>query len=57
MRLIKAFILAILIIAIVVGLQAILNCLPLTWRGIVIVVLFAWMVFKIKDDVFTDKNR
>ena len=57
MRLIKAFVLAVLIIAIVVGMLAIFNCLSGPWKWVVVIALFVWMVFKIRADVFQDKQE
>ena len=57
MNLVKAFILALLIIAIIVGLLLIYNCLSGPLKGVVIIACFIWMVLKIRSDVFQDKQE
>ncbi len=51
MRLIKAFVLALLIISIIIGAQAIFYCLPEGWKWVVMVILFTWVVYSIRGDI------
>lgn len=48
MRFIKAFVLALLIIAIAAGAQAIFNCLPEAGKWVLTVILFTWVVYSIR---------
>ncbi len=51
MNLFKACVLAVLIIAIVIGAQAIFYCLPKGWKWVVMVILFTWVVYSIRGDM------
>ena len=51
MLLIKAIVLALLIISIIIGAQAIFNCLPEGWKWVVTVILFTWVVYSIRGDM------
>lgn len=51
MRLLKAFVLALLIIAIIIGVQAILNYLPEGCKWVVMVILFTWVVYSIRGEI------
>ena len=57
MNLFKACILAGLILAIIVGMLMIFNCLSGPWKWVIVIALFVWMVFKIRADVFQDKQE
>lgn len=54
MRMFKAFILAVLLIAISAGVAVIFYCMPAVWRWVVIGALFIWMVFRLKNDLFSN---